>query len=282
MACPYISMLTVAGGRPRELRRKADALAAQTLDPGRFEWVVCMNGGDDGSAAALAALELPFSLKLFETDVRLPAGTARNACAERTCGSILLFSDDDCLPAPDALALHVAEQEKGLCAAIGSVAFDAGGERRWWRPRRVGFWNLNGANSSVPAVTFRQVGGFDEALVGYGGEDLELGYRLARAGLPFRALPSASAVHLGPDPRQGGDLVKARAAGANAARLVERHPALRWRLGLHPLQAAVKRLVFAIGLGSWFQRLGAGSVSYERAYLEGACDRDGSIQEESQ
>lgn len=281
MPCPYISVLTVAGGRPRELRRKADALVAQTLAPERFEWVVCLNGGDDGSAAALAALELPFSLELFVTDERLPPGTARNACAQRTCGSILLFSDDDCLPAPDALELHVAEQEKGLCAAIGSVAFEAGGERRWWRPARVGFWNLNGANSSVPAVTFRQVGGFDGGLVGYGGEDLELGYRLARAGLPFRALPSASAVHLGPDPRRGGDLAKARAAGANAARLAELHPALRWRLGLHPLQVAAKRLAFGVGLGAWFERLGGGSVAYERAYLEGACDRETSIQEES-
>jgi len=266
--------LTVAGGRHRELLRKAHALAAQTLDPERIEWVVCLNGGDDGSTAALAALELPFSLKLFETDERLPAGEARNACAQRTCGSILLFSDDDCLPAPDALARHVAEQEKGLCAAIGSVAFEAGGERRWWRPTRVGYWNLNGANSSVPAVTFRQVGGFDEALVGYGGEDLELGYRLARAGLPFRALPSAAAVHLGPDPRYGGDLSKARAAGANAARLGARHPALRWRLGVHPVQVTVKRWMFGVGLGAWFQRLGGGSVAYERAYLEGACDRE--------
>jgi glycosyltransferase involved in cell wall biosynthesis len=279
--CPYISVLTVAGGRPRELRRQAEALAAQTLDPERFEWVVCLNGGDDGSGATLEALRLPFSLKLFETPERLPAGVARNACAQRTCGSILLFSDDDCLPAPEALARHVAEQESGLCVAIGSVAFEAGGERRWWRPGRVGFWNLNGANSSVPAVAFRQVGGFDETLPGYGGEDLELGYRLARAGVPFRALPEASVVHLGPDPREGGDLAKARAAGANAARVVERHPPLRWRLGLHPLQVVAKRLIFGVGMGGWFQRLGGGSVAYERAYLEGACEREGSTVEES-
>ncbi len=274
MPCPYISVLTVAGGRPRELRRKADAMAAQTLAPERFEWVVCLNGGDDGSGAALAALELPFSLKVFETEERLSAAAARNLCAQRTCGSILLFSDDDCLPAPDALERHVAAQEEGLCVAIGSVAFEAAGERRWWRPSRVGYWNLNGANSSVPGVAFRQIGGFDEGLVGYGGEDLELGYRLARAGLPFRALPSATAVHLGPDPRQGGDLAKARAAGANAARMVARHPALRWRLGVHPVQVTVKRWMFAVGLGPWFQRLGGGSVAYERAYLEGACDRE--------
>jgi glycosyltransferase involved in cell wall biosynthesis len=281
VACPYISVLTVAGGRPEALLRKAGALAQQTLEPERFEWVVCLNGGDDGSAGPLQAMELPFSLKLFETSERLPAGAARNACAARTCGSILLFSDDDCLPAPHTLAAHVAEQERGLCAAVGGIDFDDGGRIDRWRPSRVGFWNLNGANSSVPAVAFREVGGFDEELAGYGGEDLELGYRLTRAGLPFRALPEATAVHLGPDPRAGADLGKARAAGANAARLAQRHPPLRWRVGLHPLQVATKRLLFATGLGAWLHRLGGGSVAYERAYLEGARDAGGSPMEES-
>lgn len=272
MACPYISVLTVAGGRQEALLRKAEALAGQTLAPERFEWVVCMNGGDDGSRARLQAMGLTFSLKVFETAERLPAGVARNACAERTCGSILLFSDDDCLPAPGTLAAHVAEQERGLCAAVGGIDFDDGGRVERWRPTRVGYWNLNGANSSVPGLTFRAVGGFDEELAGYGGEDLELGYRLARAGLPFRALPGATAVHLGPDPRAGADPGKARAAGANAARLARRHPALRWRVGLHPVQVAAKHLLFAAGLGGWLGRLGGGSVAYERAYLDGARD----------
>ena len=272
MTCPYISVLTVAGGRQEALLGQAEALTRQTLPPERFEWVVCLNGGDDGSAARLEALGLPFSLKLFETPERLPAGAARNACAQRTCGSILLFSDDDCLPAPGTLAAHVAEQERGLCVAVGGIDFDDGARVVRWRPSRVGYWNLNGANCSVPGVAFRQVGGFDEALAGYGGEDLELGYRLAGAGLPFRALPEAHAVHLGPDPRAGADLAKARAAGANAARLARRHPPLRWRVGLHPLQVAAKRLLFAAGLGDWLGRLGGGSVAYERAYLEGARD----------
>lgn len=270
MGCPYISVLTVSSGRREMLVRKAEALRAQTLPPERFEWVVCLNGGDDGSAGVLDDLNLPFTLRVFATGERLPAGSARNACAERTCGSILLFSDDDCLPAPDGLAAHVALQEAGLCAVIGGIDFRSDLGVRRWRPARASYWLLNGANSSVPGVHFRAVGGFDETLSGYGGEDLELGYRLSQVGVPFRALPDSVTVHLGPDPRRGRNESKARAAGANAAKVARRHPELRWRLGLHPVQVAVKRIVIGAGLGGALARLGAGSVAYERGYLAGA------------
>lgn len=270
MSCPYISVLTVTSGRSELLSRQARALERQTLPAERFEWVVCLNGGDDGSEEALRAFDLPFTVRSFPSSRRLSAGAARNACAERTCGSILLFSDDDCLPAPESLAAHVAEQERGLCAAIGGIDFDDGVRVTAWRPSRVGYWHLNGANSSVPGGVFRAVGGFDEELSGYGGEDLELGFKLARVGLPFRALPSAVTVHQGPDPRTGHDPAKARAAGANAALLSGRAPELRWRVGLHPVQIAVKRALLASGLGGWLERLGGGSPTYERAYLEGA------------
>ncbi len=279
MACPYLSVLTVSSGRRGLLLRQAEALRAQSLPPERFEWVVCLNGpgggpdaADEVDAARLEALELPFALKLVELPQRLPAGAARNACAQRTCGSILLFSDDDCSPAPDALARHVARQEAGLCVSVGGIDFEDGGTVRRWRPRRAAYWHLNGANCAVAGVHFRAVGGFDEQLAGYGGEDLELGYRLARAGVPFRALPNAVTVHLGPDPRAGGDADKARAAGANAARLARRHPRLRWRLGLHPLQVAAKRALLGAGLGRVLEALGAGSPGYEGGYLDGAAD----------
>jgi len=276
VSCPYISVLTVSTGRRGLLLEKAEALRAQTLPPERFEWVVCLNGGDDGSADALDALRLPFTLRLFETDERLPAGKARNLCAQRTCGSILLFSDDDCLPAPDSLSLHVACQEEGLCAAVGGIDFRSGAALRRWRPARARYWLLNGANSAVPGVHFRTVGGFDESLSGYGGEDLELGYRLALAGVRFRALPESVTVHVGPDPRAGADEGKGRAAGANAGRVLRLHPELRWRLGLHPLQVASKRMLLGVGLGGVLTALGAGSRAYERAYLDGASSPDGS------
>ncbi|MGF6356248.1 glycosyltransferase involved in cell wall biosynthesis [Paenibacillus sp. 4624] len=49
---------------------------------------------------------------------------------------------------------------------------------------------------SVETFLLRQVGGFDESFHGWGHEDLELGYRLWKAGLHFRSDPSLRALHL--------------------------------------------------------------------------------------
>lgn len=188
--CPYISVLTVSSGRRELLRRQAEALVAQTLAPERFEWVLCLSGRDDGVRLELEGLELPFRLRSFETGERLPLGAARNACAQRTCGSILLFSGDDCVPAPDRLAAHVALQESGLCVAF-EVA--AGARRgRWWRRSSRAGRLVSCVGWSVPGTVFRSLGGFEEELAERERAEWALERRLVRAGLAFRALQGGS------------------------------------------------------------------------------------------
>jgi hypothetical protein len=53
---------------------------------------------------------------------------------------------------------------------------------------------LNG-NSSIPRAVFERVGAYDESFRRYGGEDLDLGYRLARAGVRFVYNPLAVGFH---------------------------------------------------------------------------------------
>ncbi|WP_145152750.1 glycosyltransferase [Paenibacillus xylanexedens] len=49
---------------------------------------------------------------------------------------------------------------------------------------------------SVETRVLREVGGFDESFHGWGHEDLELGYRLWKAGIHFRSDPALHALHL--------------------------------------------------------------------------------------
>lgn len=268
MPAPALTVVTVSLPERRALlEEQAAALRRQTLGPTDLEWVVCLNGGAAPGAAAPRGPERTVTLT---SDARLAAGAARNLCVARASASVLLFLDDDCLPCPEVARAHLAAHRAGAAAAVGGIDFDDGGAVSRWRPRRARYWHLNGANGSVDAALFRTVGGFDETLAGYGGEDLELGFRLHAAGARFAAVPEAVVVHRGPDPRGGRDLAKARSAGANAARMALRHPPLRWRVGLHPLQVALKRALLDAGLGGVLERLGGGSAGYERAYLEGA------------
>src|SRR5690606_36657784 len=131
----------------------------------------------------------------------------RNLAAEGAHGAVLLLSDDDCLPAPGALAAHLAfHGSEAGAVGIGPLRLpDA--LRRGARPepferpaalgRRAWWFNMTGANSSVPAAAFRAVGGYDPDWRGYGGEDPELALRLRAAGLTFRHVPRGDAWHHG-------------------------------------------------------------------------------------
>ena len=262
-----LSVITVTHNRAAFLRRKLAALAQQTLPPEHFELVVLENSCMDETAALLTTAKTPYRLCVQSSQTLLSPAAARNRCAAAAAGRVLYFSDDDCLPAPETLQKHLKAQERP-CVAVGGLEFISATGTEMWQPKRVNFWNLNGANSSVPAAAFRRFGGFDESLSGYGGEDIALGYALKE--LPFTALPDAVAQHLGPNPVRSGDLNKAYSAGQNAQRLAERYPALAYRLGVHQVLLGLKRLAL-LGPPRHLWRLSP-RYSYERAYLLGALE----------
>lgn len=263
-AAPLLSVITPSRERAPLLLEKLAALKLQDLNPALFEWVICLDGGDEPSATALgkALSSGPpgFPVRITETATQVGPGVARNRAAELAGGRILLFSDDDCLPAPDCLRLHVEAQVEPA-AWVGAIRFSDAAPGADWRPERVGWWNVNGANTSVPATSFRQAGGFPDYLDGYGGEDLGLGFLLMKEGLPIRALPAATVTHAGPATRRSEHPERWRQAGANAARLARRHPEMAGRLGVQGWQLLLKRLAVPF-LG----RRGR----LEAAYLEGA------------
>lgn len=264
-----LSVITVTHNRAPLLEQKLEALKNQQLAADAFELVLLVNACTDDTERLLAAFQAPFSLTLLRTDLPLSVAAARNRCAAVARAPVLYFSDDDCLPGPATLMAHAQRQRKP-CVAIGGIDFVSAGGVESWQPKRVHYWNVNGANTSVARNLFEQVKGFDENLSGYGGEDILLGYLLRRA--RFVALPAAKVRHLGANPMRSGNLEKARAAGRNAVRLARRYPALALQLGVHPLVLAAKRVALSGPLAGVGERLAPLSVAYERAYLWGALE----------
>jgi hypothetical protein len=260
-----VSVITATLDRPALLLRKAAAMAAQTLDRDRWEWLVAFDGPQPELERDLrAAVPDDLRLRTVTTD-RVGPGPARDAAARDAAFPVLLLSDDDCLPDRDALAVHLeAQSDPGVY--LGTVAFvDDDRVDTAPPPRRPRWWNLNGANASVPAAAFRSVGGFGDAIRGYGGEDVWLGWRLEHAGVAIRALPDARTEHLGPDPMRTASPERARSAGANAVRLARLQPRMRWRLGVDPVVLALK-----LALLTPIRPVGGGRVAGEWAYSLGA------------
>lgn len=152
--------------------------------------------------------------------LRLAAGRNAGVAAAITLGcDALILLDADCVPGDALVPRYVAAMrarpeallsgpvtylEEGVVvdastdlaaltnphAARPAPAADALVEAE--EAQRVLFWSLSFA---CTAPTWRRIGGFDEAYVGYGGEDTDFAMRSAEAGVPLVWVGGADAYH---------------------------------------------------------------------------------------
>lgn len=223
------------------------SLARQDLD-GNWELVIA----DDGSRSPV---EVAFSRELGELPDRCvvrivsidPGGNrpaARNAALEASDSQYALLMDADLEFGPGLLSGHLeALHRTGSDAVMGRRvnAWSACSTpwQAWMDSRAMGDsppgpfpWKyfITG-NLSVRTVLLREVGGFDEAIDRYGGEDTEIGYRLASSGAVFHWEPSLSVNHLD-DVTVRKHSMKMLEYGSTGLRYtLDKHPGTRGLLG---------------------------------------------------
>ena len=150
---------------------------------------------DDASADGSAAAAERAGVRVLRLSRNAGPGGARNQGAALARGEILFFIDSDVAVAPDAIrrVLSLLEQRPELSAVFGS--YDASPRapglvsqyrnllhhfvHQTGNPEASTFWSGCGA---VRRAVFAQAGGFDDAGFGQVVEDIELGYRVRRAG----------------------------------------------------------------------------------------------------
>lgn len=216
---------------PEDLRRLIASLDAQTLPPHQI--VVA----DDGSTEAPAKDVLrdrPDVLCVSQPDRGFRAGAARNLGAAAATGDVMVFLDADVVAAPSCLrhlaALPSTQPQsltvgRRLHARLDGMAPDQAAalarkphsrpDRLLPAPRwleegyaatadlsRIDVRSWRYVISAVMAMDrdyFSAVGGFEERLVGYGGEDWELAHRVLHDGGLLAHESRAVVVHNGPD-----------------------------------------------------------------------------------
>jgi GT2 family glycosyltransferase len=144
-------------------------------------------------------------------DVAGPSGpaVARNRAAAEATGDVLVFVDADVVVAPDALSgmYRLLEAEPEIAGVFGAYGVQPP-ERNFISQYKnlvhayvhetgnreaTTFWAGLGA---IRTSVFRQVGGFDERIRRPSVEDIELGYRIRRAGHRLRLDPRFRGEHL--------------------------------------------------------------------------------------
>lgn len=231
--------------RPALVGPTLDALGRQTLGTGSFEVVLVDDGSGPEARRALQRLAPPFAFRL----IHKPAGglaAARNAGAAEARGALLLFLDDDVRLAPGALSAHVAAhaERRGPAAVVGALDFspEIPDSAFLHYLIRIGHYDVYRdktrypegfppvppvtGNTSMPASALASVGGYDESFTGYGGEDLDMGYRLQRAGVPIVYCPQAFGHHHHPKDFAQFCL-DMQAAGESLIQVYRKHPDIR-------------------------------------------------------
>lgn len=247
-----------------------------------FEVMVCDDGSSDGTRAVAKAAATGLDLQYFhQPDLGFRAGQARNMGIAAARGEIVIFLDDDTLPAPDFVASHLrAHRDAGVPAVViglrhraarldappASVA-DIARHEPDCRVKQIGArgetldlvhpaWRLlYSCNFSVPRAVPELR--FSEAFEGWGMEDHEIGYRLLRAGLPLVLAPDAPVLHIDDPVPRDPFLAEARAGAGHYDSYVVNLLRLHALHGADPEIAAFVReqlrwLWFDHASGHWF------------------------------
>lgn len=260
-APPRISVIVPTFNRAALLRRTLETLATQPLACDMFEVIVSDDGSTDESAAVVQSFTSRLRLRYhFQEDLGYRAATARNAGARLARAPYLAFLDSGTLAGPNFLTGHLAAHEArapqvvlgytygyrpledtpGLAAAIedrtplevfelfqddaafwdmrhealDAVGFDLGRLAVPW----MFLWSMN---FSIAAGDFWAVGGFDEEFRGWGTEDVELGFRLSRHGIPIRMSREAWAIE---PPHERNNVANTASVKRNMLKFLEKSP----------------------------------------------------------
>jgi glycosyltransferase involved in cell wall biosynthesis len=183
------------------LRQALQALCDQTLDRDRYEVVLVDDGSTDGTRQVAASFNADLPIR-YAYQAHAGLASAKNHALALARAPIVVFVDDDDVLAADALEAHHRAHEEhpdpraavlghtglapdvarsplmGFVTEIGCQLFYYPGLKHGDRLDFTFFW---GGRSSCKRELLMEYGVFNPVFA-FGCEDIELGYRLSRAG----------------------------------------------------------------------------------------------------
>lgn len=205
-----VSIVVPTFNRRDRLARLLHALDGMYESDGPFEVVVMVDGASDGTEEMLRTQNTSYPLRVLIQPNGGPAA-ARNRAIEAAAGAVVLFIDDDVVPAKGMIGRHLAIHQRDERAIVIGTMIEPPGLKlapwlRWeaamlrkqydamlaglFAPTARQFYT---ANASVRREHLLASGGFDETFTR--AEDVELAYRLQEMGLRFYFDAEAAVLH---------------------------------------------------------------------------------------
>lgn len=210
MSAPLtLSVVMPTYDEPERLEAALKSLSQQDYPHEAIQIIVVDDASPHLDSERLHAAVAPLQLQLLRNEQNQGRARARNTALRVASGEVVVFLDSDMIVGTNFLCAHVQRHQTHAEAVfVGNVRFaseipntsltryiEGRGVHRVDEDKPIPFNCFVTGNSSVRRSTLLRVGFFDEDLTAYGGEDLELGYRLHLAGIPLYYAPEALSYH---------------------------------------------------------------------------------------
>ncbi len=210
MSAPLtLSVVIPTYDEPERLEAALKSLSQQDYPHEATQIIVVDDASPHLDAERLHAAIAPLQLLLLHNEQNQGRARARNAALRVASGDLVVFLDSDMTVGANFLRAHAQRHQNHAEAVfVGNIRFareipptsltrylEGRGVHRVNTDKPIPFNCFVTGNSSVRRSSLLRVGFFDEDLTAYGGEDLELGYRLHLVGIPFYYAPEALSYH---------------------------------------------------------------------------------------
>lgn len=205
-----VSVCIATWKRADKLKEIVLLLEKQTLSQEEYEIIIVDSKSPDHTSQVVKSLQDIYKNIIYVWDAKNILATKRNVGVENARGKVVVFMDDDVYPTADFVKAHyeanIKSENTFFCGqirfpkemvAISNYYFFR--DQQHLKDSDIGkdlaFNKIVVMNLSFKKEYYGKTGGVDEDFVGYGGEDIEFGWRVKKAGYSLRYLPEALAIH---------------------------------------------------------------------------------------
>ena len=258
------------------LKKTLESIFNQTYPPDKYEIILVDSMSDDGTDQMVEELTPTCRLDYIRQENKGKV-VARNRAIREAQGKFILLTDADIPAERNWVEEHLKYHKllKNTALAGQTIRLRSPGVTDTELPTKFKHlqilpWSyfLTG-NLSLPKETIVEAGLFDENFKEYGWEDIELGYRLHKMGVPLRFLPTAINHHLHPVAKKDFLNIMYK-MGISAVIFYHKHPNLqiKYYLGLNPIAMGIHTLIQKMPRLKQFIEKRAPNSSFYRYLLE--------------
>ena len=207
-----VSVIVPTYNGAHKLPALLSALQKQTYK--EFELIVAVDGSTDNTDDVLKTHASLFKSFVIVAQANNGRAAVRNFGAKQAKGDLLIFFDDDMLPEPSCIEVHVDHHSKYSSSILTGAQIDFVHRKKdiqifksflstkWMKKLDTGMplekenLFITAANFSIPRKLFEDLNGFDEQL--NDAEDFDLAVRAYIAGIPLNFNKLALAWHNDP------------------------------------------------------------------------------------